>query len=92
MRLWRQYVEAINQSTPLQAYQQKRNVVIEPIFELLEQLLSTHTNHKQLPVSSKPNVVTFWMLGVVLLQVAMLVNSIWGHPLKNVTHPITVFR
>ncbi len=86
------YVEAINQSTLLQTYQQKRNVVIEPIFELLKQLLSTHTNHKQLPVSSKPNVVTFLMLGVVLLQVAMLVNSIWGRPLKNVTHLITVFR
>lgn len=86
------YVEVINQSTLLQAYQQKRSYVIEPIFELLKQLLSTHTHHKQLPVSGKPNVVTFLMLGVVLLQVAMLVNSIWGRPLKNVTHLITVFR
>lgn len=86
------YVEVINQSTLLQAYQQKRSVVIEPIFELLKQLLSTHTNHKQLPVSGKANVVTFLMLGVVLLQVAMLVNSMWGRPLKNVTHLITVFR
>ena len=47
---------------------------------------------KQLPVSGKQNVVTFLMLGVVLLQVAMLVNSIWGLPLKNITHLITVFR
>ena len=42
------YVEAINQSQRLRTYQQKRKVAIEPIFELLNQLLSTHNNHKQL--------------------------------------------
>ena len=86
------YVEAINQSQQLQTYQQKRKVAIEPIFELLKQLLSTHNNHKQLPVRGKSNVVTFLMMGVVLLQVAMLINSIWGLPLRNVTHFITLFR
>ena len=86
------YVETINQSQRLHTYQQKRKVAIEPIFELLKQLLSTHNNHKQLPVKGKPNVRTFLMLGVVLLQVAMLVNSIWGRPLRNVTHFITIFR
>ena len=86
------YVEAIDQSVQLQTYQQKRKVTIEPILGLLKQLLSTHNNHKQLPVSGKPNVVTFLTLGVVLLQGAMLVNSIWGLPLRNVTHLITLFR
>ena len=86
------YVEAINQSQRLHTYQQKRKVAIEPIFELLKQLLSTHNNHKQLPVKGKPNVRTFLMLGVVLLQVAMLVNSIWGRPLRNVSHFIALFR
>ncbi len=88
----RRYVEAVNQSAQLQTYQHKRKVAIEPIFGLLSQLLSTHTNHKQLPVSRKANVSTFLMLGVVLLQLAMLVNSIWGRPLRNVTHLITLFR
>ena len=86
------YVQTINQSQRLHTYQQKRKVAIEPIFELLKQLLSTHNNHKQLPVKGKPNVRTFLMLGVVLLQVAMLVNSIWGRPLRNVTHFIALFR
>lgn len=86
------YVQTINQSQRLHTYQQKRKVAIEPIFELLKQLLSTHNNHKQLPVRGKANVTTFLMLGVVLLQVAMLVNSIWGRPLRNVTHLITIFR
>ena len=88
----RGYVETINQSQRLHTYQQKRKVAIEPIFELLKQLLSTHNNHKQLPVGGKSNVVTFLIIGVVLLQVAMLVNSIWGLPLRNVTHFITLFR
>lgn len=88
----RRYVGAVNQSTQLRTYQRKRKVAIEPIFGLLSQLLSTPTNHKQLPVSRKTNVSTFLMLGVVLLQLAMLVNSIWGKPLRNVTHLMTIFR
>ena len=86
------YVEAVNQSAQWQIYQHKRKVAIEPIFGLLNQLLSTHNNKKQLPVSRKANVSTFLMLGVVLVQLAMLVNSIWGKPLRNVTHLITLFR
>ena len=86
------YVEAVNQSAQLRRYQHKRKVAIEPILGLFSQLLSTHNNHKQLPVSGKANVSTFLMLGIVLVQLAMLVNSIWGNPLRNVTHLITLFR
>ena len=86
------YVESLNQSAQLCSYQHKRKTAIEPIFALLGHLLSTHNNHKQLPVSGKANVSTFLMLGVVLVQLAMVVNSIWGLPLRNVTHLITLFR
>ena len=86
------YVESVNQSAQLCSYQHKRKVAIEPILGLLGHLLSTHTNHKQPPVSGKANVSTFLMLGVVLVQLAMLVNSIWGNPLRNVTHLMTLFR
>jgi hypothetical protein len=67
-------------------------VAIEPIFDLLKMLLSTPSNHKQLPVSGKANGVTFLVLGVMLLQLAMLMNSIWRLPLRNVTHIIILFR
>ena len=86
------YVESLNQSAQLCSYQHKRKTAIEPIFALLGHLLSTHNNHKQLPVSGKAHVSTFLMLGVVLVQLAMVVNSIWGLPLRNVTHLITLFR
>ena len=87
----RRYVEYLNQPK-WQAYQSQRKVAIEPIFDLLKMLLSTDNNHKQLPVSGKANVVPFLALGVVLLQLAILMNSIWGLPLRNVTHLIILFR
>lgn len=85
------YVQYLNQPQ-LQAYQHQRKVAIEPIFELLKMILATDNNHKQLPVSGKANVTTFLALGVVALQLTMLTNSIWGLPLRKVTHIIAIFR
>lgn len=85
------YLQYVNQPQ-LQAYQHQRKVAIEPIFELLKMILATDNNHKQLPVSGKANVITFFALGVLALQLAMVVNSIWGLSLRNVTHLITIFR
>ena len=85
------YVEYLNHPE-LQACQSQRQVAIEPIFDLLKMLLSTPNNHKQLPVSGKANVMTFLVLGVMLVKLAMLINSIWRLPLRNVTHLIILFR
>ena len=85
------YVQYLNQPQ-LQVYQHQRKVAIEPIFELLKRLLATDNNHKQLPVSGKANVTTFLALGVVALQMAMVINSICGLPLRNVTYLISLFR
>lgn len=85
------YLQYLSQPE-LQAYQNQRKVAIEPVFNLLKMLLVTDNNHKQLPVSGKANVVTCLALGVVSLQIAMLMNSIYGLPLRNVTYLITLFR
>ena len=85
------YVQYLKQPE-LHAYQHRRKVAIEPIFALLKMILATDNNHKQLPVSGKANVSTFLALGIVALQMAMVINSIWGLPLRKVTHIITVFR
>ncbi len=76
----------------LESVLSKRKTAVEPIFDLIKRLLSTSNNHKQLPVRGQANVATFLALGVVILQFAMLINSIWGLPLRNVTHIITLFR
>ena len=85
------YLQYLNQPQ-LHGYQHQRKVAIEPIFELLKMVLATDNNHKQLPVSGKANVATFLALGVVALQMAMVINSIWGLPLRNVTHLIALFQ
>ncbi|RKU28593.1 hypothetical protein C6497_07470, partial [Candidatus Poribacteria bacterium] len=86
------YLDAIETSPQLQAYQQNRKVVIEPIFSLLCDLTGTHNNQKQLPVSRIENVRTFILLSVMLLQIAMLVNSIWNLPSKQVSRMKSLFQ
>ena len=86
------YLDAVETSPELQAYQQNRKTAIEPIFNLLCDLTGTHNNQKQLPVSGIENVRTFILLSVVLLQIAMLVNSIWNLPSKQVSRMKTLFQ
>lgn len=69
----------------------ERKTAIEPVFDLLSHLLDTTNNQKQLPVKGLANVQPFLLLGVFMLQLAMIVNSIWGLPLRNVFHILAVF-
>ena len=69
-----------------------RKTAIEPTFDLLSKLLATHGQHKPLPVSGLAYVSTFLGLGVLLLQLAMIMNVIFGLPTRNVTHMKTVFQ
>ena len=70
-----------------------RKIAIEPVFDLLSKLLSTTGRpHKPLPVKGIASVATFLGLGILLLQLAMLMNIRWGLPTRNVTHIKTVFQ
>ena len=70
----------------------RRKTAIEPVFDLLNHLLDTTNNQKQLPVKGLANVQAFLLLGVLMLQLAMIINSIWRLPLRNVSHILAVFR
>ena len=70
---------------------QKRKTVIEPLFNLISSLLDTKNNHKQLPVKGKPNVKSFLAFGVLLTQLALLMNSIYGLPFHHISHMLSVF-
>jgi hypothetical protein len=74
-----------------QAWLKKRKTAIEPIFDLVSHLLDTKENHKQLPIKGLANVRSFLLLGVLMLQLAMIINSIWGLPLRNVSQMLAVF-
>ena len=69
-----------------------RKTAIEPTFDLLSKLLATHREQKPLPVRGLDSVSTFLGLGVLILQLAMLMNVRCGLPTRNVTHIKTVFQ
>lgn len=46
---------------------------------------------KQLPIQGLSNIQTFLTLGVFSVQIAFLVNSIWGFPLRNVSRIAAAF-
>ena len=84
---YRQFTKQCISRIPLK----NRKVVIEPVFDLISRLLSTTRNHKQLPIKGRKNARSFLAFGVVLTQLALLMNSINGLPFHNISHMLTVF-
>ncbi len=68
-----------------------RGTAVEPLFDLISKVLGTTNNQKQLPIKGLANVRTFLTLGVLTVQIAMIANSIWGLPLRDVSHMTAVF-
>ncbi len=68
-----------------------RRSAIEPLFDLLRHVLGTKGKQKQLPVAGLSCVATFLSLGVLAVQLAMLVNSIWGYAFREVSHILAAF-
>ena len=68
-----------------------RKAIIEPVFDLVRRLLNTTNNHKQLPMKGIGNVRSFLAFGVMLTQLALMMNSIYGLPFHNISHLLTVF-
>jgi hypothetical protein len=63
----------------------KRRTSVEPLFDLVAKMLGTTVRQKQRPVQRLENVRTCLALTTLTVQIAMLVNSIWGLPLRNVS-------
>jgi hypothetical protein len=68
-----------------------RRTAIEPVFDLVAQLIGATDNHKQLPLQGLANVQTCLALATLTLQVAMIANSIWGLPLRNISSMTAAF-
>jgi hypothetical protein len=68
-----------------------RRTAIEPLFDLLRHVMGTKGQQKQLPVAGLPCVDTFLSLGVLAVQIAMLVNSVWGYAFREVAHILAAF-
>jgi hypothetical protein len=62
-----------------------RRTAIEPVFDLVAKVLGTTAQQKQLPIQKLANVRTCLALATLTIQVAMIANSIWGQPLRNIS-------
>ena len=79
-------------ATQVETWQTSRKTAIEPVFDLLSKLLSITGAHKPLLVRGLAYVSTFLGIGILLLQLAMLMNVRCGLPTRNVTYIKTAFR
>lgn len=86
-RAYHDYIEQPAQRDLLQS----RRTAIEPIFDLLAKALGTTGRQKQLPVQRLDNVRTCLALATLTVQVAMIANSIWDLPLRNISTIATAF-
>ncbi len=64
----------------------RRRTSVEPLFDLIAQVLGCEGENKQLPMQPLANVRTCLTLATLIVQVAMIMNSMWQLPLRNVSH------
>lgn len=70
---------------------QKRRTSIEPLFDLIAKVIGTDAKQKQLPVQHLDKVRTCLALATLSVQIAMIVNSIYGLPHRNISNMAAVF-
>ena len=68
-----------------------RRTAIEPVFDLIAHVLGTTAQQKQVPIQKLANVRTCLALATLTVQVAMMANSIWGLPLRNISTMAAAF-
>jgi hypothetical protein len=69
----------------------RRRTSVEPLFDLIAQVLGCEGENKQLPVQGLRNVRTCLSLATLTVQISMIMNSMWYLPLRNVSHMRAVF-
>jgi hypothetical protein len=79
------------QESDVAAHSHKRRTSVEPLFDLIAKVLGTTARQKHLPIQGLKNVRTCLALATLMVQVAMIANSIWGVPLRNVSAMTTTF-
>ena len=70
---------------PVDRWLKCRKTAIEPVFDLFSKVLGTANNHKQLPVQWLAKVRPFLCLGVLAVQIAMIINNVYGLPFRQIS-------
>ena len=85
------YRHFIKTQTDIVQILKKRKTAIDPIFDLIAQLLGTNGKQKQIFRQGVENVRSHLGLGVLSLQLAMIANSVWNLPFRTISHITGVF-
>ena len=70
----------------------RRRTSIEPLFDLIGKVIGANGPQKQLAVKHLDNVRPCLALAIFSVQVAMIANSIWGLPHRNISHMAAAFQ
>ena len=70
----------------------KRRTSVEPLFDLIAQVIGTNAKQKQLPVKQIDTVRSCLALAVLSVQIAMIANSAWGLPHRNISEMASAFQ
>jgi hypothetical protein len=70
----------------------KRRTSVEPLFDLIAKVIGTTAKQKQLPVQRIDNVRSCLALATLSVQIAMIANSIWGLPHRNISEMASAFQ
>lgn len=68
-----------------------RATTVEPLFDLIAKIIGATGRQKQLLIQRQTNVSTCLALATFTLQIAMIVNNIWGLPLRRIGTMQSVF-
>lgn len=63
----------------------KRKTSVEPLFDLVAKVIGATGQQKQLPMQKLVNVRTVLALGTLTVQISMIMNSILGLPLREIS-------
>lgn len=86
-RAYRQFIKENDNQQRLA----RRRTSVEPLFDLLAYVLGCEGENKQLPLQRFANVATCLSLATLTIQIAMIINSMWQMPFRNVSHMRAVF-
>jgi len=73
------------------AHIRKRRTSIEPFFDLVAKVIETTARQKQLATQGLANARVCLSLATLTIQVAMIMNSIWGINLRNISEMAAAF-
>lgn len=73
------------QQPDVKTHLKKRKTSVEPLFDLIAKVMGANGYQKQLSVQNLVNIRTSLVLGTLSVQISMIMNSILGLPLRNIS-------